>query len=180
MAIRKPEEICHARLTATAWVCIKLGAAVAVGLVGRAVLTLPLPGAASETVFMALTLELLPSLVAGIVLCGILAAIMSTAYLILHVMASALSEDVYLPLIWPLATGQELLLVSRIAELIIAGLALLLALIPECFVVSLVAYAWAGFGAAFGPAELASRFWRRPTRNGALAGIIMDGLTVLV
>ena len=180
MAIRKPEEIRNARLVATAWVCLTLGAAVTVGLVGRAVLTQPLPGTASETVFMVMTLDLLPSLLAGIVLCGILAAIMSTASSILLVTASALSEDVYLPLIRPRASELELLWVSRIAVLIIAGLALLLALNPESFVFSLVAYAWAGFGAAFGPAVLASLFWRRTTRNGILAGIIVGGLTVLV
>ena len=180
MAIKKPEEIRSARMIAMSWVVISLGAAVAVGLVGRAFLNPPLAGAAAETVFMVMTMDIFTSFLAGIILCGILAAIMSTASSILLVSASALSQDVYFPFLRPGAQDRELLWVSRFSVLVIAGLALVLATDPGSFVFSIVAYAWAGFGAAFGPALLACLFWKRTTRNGVLAGILVGGLTVIV
>jgi len=180
MAIKKPDDIRDARRIAMVWVILSLAAAVAVGLVGRVLVHPSLSGAATETIFMVLTVDLFSAFLAGIILCGILAAIMSTASSILLVTASALSQDVYFPLIHPGATDRELLWVSRISVLLIAGFALLLGLDPDSFVFTLVAYAWAGFGAAFGPALLASLFWKRTTKNGILAGILTGGLTVLV
>ncbi len=180
MAIKKPEEIRDARVIALVWVILSLTAAVAIGLIGRVAISGQLSGAASETVFMVMTVDTFSVFLAGIVLCGILAAIMSTASSILLVTASALSQDVYFPLIRPQATNGELLWVSRFSVLLIAGIALVLGLDPDSFVFSLVAYAWAGFGAAFGPALLATLFWRRTTRNGVLAGIIVGGLTVII
>nr|WP_320160721.1 sodium/proline symporter PutP [uncultured Methanoregula sp.] len=180
MAIKKPEEIRDARGIAMVWVILSLGAAVAIGLIGRVLIYPPLSGAATETVFMVLTVQTFSAFLAGIILCGILAAIMSTASSILLVTGSALSRDVYFPLIRPQAADRELLWVSRLSVLLIAGLALMLGLDPDSFVFSLVAYAWAGFGAAFGPALLAALFWKRTTREGVLAGILVGGITVLV
>lgn len=180
MAIRRPEEIRDARRIAMVWVILSLSAAVAIGIVGRVFLAQPLDGAAAETVFMVMTMETFTAFLAGIILCGILAAIMSTASSILLVTASALSQDVYFPFFRPGAQDLELLWVSRFSVLVIAGLALLLGLNPDSQVFSIVAYAWAGFGAAFGPALIACLFWRRTTRNGVLAGILVGGLTVLV
>jgi len=179
MAIKKPEEIRDARRIAMVWVILSLGAAVAIGLVGRVFVSPPLEGAAAETVFMVMTMDTFTAFLTGIILCGILAAVMSTASSILLVAASALSQDVYYPLIRPGATDRELLWVSRISVLLIAVIALLLGLDPDSIVFSIVAYAWAGFGAAFGPALLASLFWKRATRNGVLAGILTGGLTVI-
>ncbi|MDO9326671.1 MAG: sodium/proline symporter, partial [Methanoregula sp.] len=180
MAIKKPEEIRDARRIAMVWVIISLGAAIAIGLIGRVFLNQPLMGSAAETVFMVMTMDTFSAFLAGIILCGILAAVMSTASSILLVTASALSQDVYFPFIRPRAEDRELLWVSRFSVLLIAGLALLLALNPDSIVFSIVAYAWAGFGAAFGPALLACLFWKRATRNGVLAGILVGGITVLI
>jgi sodium/proline symporter len=180
MAIRKPEEIRDARRIAMVWVILSLCAAVAIGIVGRAYLYPPLEGAAAETVFMAMTMETFSAFLAGIILCGILAAVMSTASSILLVTASALSQDVYFPFFRPGAQDRELLWVSRFSVLLVAGFALLLGLDPGSVVFSIVAYAWAGFGAAFGPALLMSLFWKRTTRNGVLAGILTGGFTVLI
>jgi len=179
MAIRKPEEIRDARRIAMGWVIISLAAAVATGIVGRVFLSRPLEGPAAETVFMVMTMDTFTAFLAGIILCGILAAIMSTASSILLVAASALSEDVYFPFMRPGAQERELLWVSRLSVLLIAGLALLLGMNPDSQVFSIVAYAWAGFGAAFGPALIACLFWRGATRDGVLAGIITGGLTVI-
>jgi len=180
MAIRKPEEIRDARRIAMVWVIVSLSAAIAVGIIGRAFLSQPLEGPAAETIFMVMTMDMFTAFLAGIILCGILAAIMSTASSILLVTASALSQDVYFPFLRPRAKERELLWVSRFSVLLIAGLALLLGLSPESRVFSIVAYAWAGFGAAFGPALIASLFWKRTTLEGVLAGIITGGLTVIL
>jgi sodium/proline symporter len=129
---------------------------------------------------MVMTMDTFTAFLAGIILCGILAAIMSTASSILLVTASALSQDLYFPFLRPAAQERELLWVSRLSVLLIAGLALLLGLDPESRVFSIVAYAWAGFGAAFGPALIACLFWKRATREGVLAGILTGGLTVIL
>lgn len=180
MAIRKPEEIRDARRIAMTWVIISLSAAIAVGIIGRAFLSQPLEGSAAETIFMVMTMDMFTAFLAGLILCGILAAIMSTASSILLVTASALSQDVYFAFLRPGARERELLWVSRVSVLLIAFLALLLGMDPESRVFAIVAYAWAGFGAAFGPALIACLFWRRTTREGVLTGIVAGGLTVIL
>jgi sodium/proline symporter len=110
----------------------------------------------------------------------VLAAIMSTASSQLLVAASAVSQDFYRSIIHRDAQQGELIWVSRISVLTIAALAIGFALNPNSFILDMVSYAWAGFGAAFGPALLCALFWRRTTRNGVLAGIIVGGITVLV
>ncbi|MBP2145250.1 sodium/proline symporter [Methanofollis sp. W23] len=180
MAIRKPEEIREARSVAMIWVTISLLAAVAIGLVGRVFLNQPLVGPDAETVFMVMTSEVFFSFLAGIVLCGILAAIMSTASSQLLVSASAVSQDLYKSFFRHEASEKELIWVSRLSVLFVAVLAIFLGLDPESSVFQIVSYAWAGFGATFGPVILMGLFWKRTTRQGALAGIVVGGLTVLV
>jgi sodium/proline symporter len=118
--------------------------------------------------------------IAGICLAAILAAIMSTADSQLLVASSAFTEDLYRALLRRGAGDRELVLTGRVAVLCVAGTAFVLALDPESKVLDLVAYAWAGFGAAFGPALLLALHWRRMTRAGALAGILVGGVTVVV
>ena len=180
MAIRKPRDIGAARLIAMVWVCVALVAATLVGLVGIGLVSEPLQGAASETVFMVLARLLFHPVVAGICLAGILAAVMSTADSQLLVASSAVSEDFYKGLWRPNAGQGELLWVGRLAVVGISLVAFYLARDPDSKVLDLVAYAWAGFGAAFGPAIVLSLYWDAMTRNGALAGIISGGLTVIV
>ena len=117
---------------------------------------------------------------AGVLLAAVLAAIMSTADSQLLVSSSALAEDFYKALFRREASQRELVLVGRVAVVVIALLAFALALQPDSKVLELVAYAWAGFGAAFGPAIILSLFWQRMNSWGALAGIVVGGLTVVV
>jgi len=149
-------------------------------MVGRVFLTTPLEGTESETVFLVMTNTMFPPVVAGLILSAVLAAIMSTASSQLLVAASAFAQDFYRTLLRKDAEQKELVWISRASVLVIASLAIFLGLNPNNFILDMVAYAWAGFGAAFGPALLMSLFWRRTTRNGVLAGIITGGVTVLV
>lgn len=180
MAIEKPGEIKEARAVAMVWVIISLLAAVAIGIIGRVFLDQPLVGADSETVFMVMTGEVFFSFLAGIIFCGILAAIMSTASSQLLVSASAVSQDLYKTYLKSDASDRQLIWISRFSVLLVAILAIVLAIDPNSFVFNIVSYAWAGFGAAFGPIVIMALFWKRTNLQGALAGIIVGGLTVLI
>lgn len=162
------------------WVVISLTAAVCVGMVGSVYLTTPLNGTNSETVFLVMTDHLFSPFWAGIVLSAVLAAIMSTASAQLLVGASAVAQDLYKQFIHKDINPRELVLVTRLSVIGIALIAIALGLDPNNSILNIVAYAWAGFGATFGPALLFSLFWRRTTRNGILAGMIIGGITVLV
>ncbi|MFN3579455.1 MAG: sodium/proline symporter PutP [Pseudomonas sp.] len=168
-----------ARRIAVIWTAICLVAALLVGWVGVGYLGEAGIGDA-ETVFLALIQAMMHPVVAGILLAAVLAAIMSTADSQLLVSSSALAEDFYKALFRRDATQSELVWVGRFAVVGIAILALMFAFNPESTVLGLVSYAWAGFGAAFGPAIILSLFWKRMNRNGALAGIIVGGLTVVI
>lgn len=118
--------------------------------------------------------------VAGILLAAILAAIMSTADSQLLVSSSALAEDFYKQVFNKDATQKQVVLVGRVAVIGLSIIALLLALNPDSSVLGLVSYAWAGFGAAFGPTLVLSLYWSAMNRKGALAGVVVGGLTVVV
>lgn len=180
MAIRRVEEMNTARRVAMGWVIVVLVAAAVVGMTGLLVLDEPLVGADSEKVFIFMSTRLFHPVIAGICLSGILAAVMSTASAQLLVSSSAFAEDFYRGLVRPQAGARELLWVGRGAVLAIAMVAFLLGLDPQSKVLLLVSWAWAGFGAAFGPAIILSLYWERMSRNGALAGILVGGLTVIV
>lgn len=180
MAINSSREIKQATRIAMTWVIISLGASVLVGMVGRVFLIPELAGSDAEKVFMVMTDALFSPFVAGLILSAVLAAIMSTASAQLLVAASAFSQDFYKAVVHQDAKDQELVWISRAAILGIAAVAVLMGLNPDNLILSMVAYAWAGFGSAFGPALLFSLFWRRTTRNGVLAGVILGGLTVLI
>jgi sodium/proline symporter len=180
MAIRDPGEMPVARRVAMGWVVVVLVAAIFVGLTGALLLDPPLAGPDSEKVFIQMSGKYLHPVLAGICMSGILAAIMSTASAQLLVASSAFAEDFYKGLFRRDPGRLELLWVGRGTVLVIAVLAYVLALNPDNKVLDLVAWAWAGFGAAFGPAIVLSLYWDRMTRNGALAGILVGGLTVIL
>lgn len=180
MAVKSTAEIPQATRIAMTWVILSLAAAVAVGMVGTVYLTTPLAGTDSEKVFLIMTNNLFPPIIAGIVLSAVLAAIMSTASSQLLVAASAFAQDFYKTLLRKDATQTELVWISRASVLIIASIAVYLGFNPDSFILDMVAYAWAGFGAAFGPAVLMSLFWKRTTKIGVIAGIIVGGMTVLI
>ncbi len=180
MAIRDASEMPTARRVAMGWVVVVLAAAIVVGMAGILVLDPPLAGTDSEKVFVVMSATFLHPVLAGICMSGILAAIMSTASAQLLVASSAFAQDFYKGLFRHDPGRVELLWVGRGTVLVIAALAYALAFNPDNKVLDLVAWAWAGFGAAFGPAIVLSLYWRGMTRNGALAGIVVGGLTVIL
>lgn len=180
MAARSARHIVVARRVAMVWVVVVLIAAVLVGLAGRLVLTEPLRGTDTEKVFIVMSTLFLHPALAGFCLAGVMAAIMSTASAQLLVASSAFAQDFYGSLFRPTASSRELLWAGRLSVLAIAALAFALGLDPESKVLALVAWAWAGFGAAFGPAVVLSLYWSGMTRAGALAGILVGGVTVLL
>ena len=179
MAVKSTAEIPQATRIAMTWVILSLAAAVAVGMVGTVYLNETLSGTDAEKVFLVMTNNLFPPIIAGIVLSAVLAAIMSTASSQLLVAASAFAQDFYKTLLRQDASQAELVWISRASVLIIASIAVYLGFNPDSFILDMVAYAWAGFGAAFGPAILMSLFWKYTTRNGVIAGIIVGGVTTL-
>lgn len=179
-AVRRPQDIAGARRIAVCWSALTMAGAVGVGFAGIAVQQPPLQGAETEKIFMLLVQALFHPLMAGVLLAAILAAIMSTADSQLLVCSSALTEDFYKALFRPGAGARELVWVGRGTVVLMAALAFVLALDPESKVLDLVAYAWAGFGAAFGPALILALYWPRMTGPGALAGIVSGGATVVL
>ena len=179
MAIDSEAHIPRARRIALAWTALSLAAAVFVGLCGVARFGAGgIPDA--EKVFIRLIQALFHPVPAGICLAAILAAIMSTADSQLLVCTSVITEDIYRTFLKRDATEPELVRVGRLSVVVIAGVACALALSPDTGVMALVSYAWAGFGAAFGPAILLSLYWRRMTAAAAVAGILGGGLTVVI
>ncbi|MFI0456531.1 MAG: sodium/proline symporter PutP [Candidatus Thiodiazotropha endolucinida] len=177
-AIKQSDFVPKAQRIAVSWVFITLTAATLSGLVGIPIFETPLEDA--EKVFIHLVDLLFHPLVAGVCLAAILAAIMSTADSQLLVSSSTFTGDLYRLLLRKRASEAELVIVGRFAVLSIALIAFLLALDRESRVLDLVSYAWAGFGAAFGPAVLLSLYWKGMNRWGALAGILSGGLTVVL
>jgi sodium/proline symporter len=180
MAAQSAHHIIMARRVAMGWVVVVLLAAVIVGLTGLLVLPERLVGPDSEKVFILMSTTLFHPAIAGICLAGVMAAIMSTAAAQLLVASSAFAQDFYKGIFRRRAGGRELLWIGRAAVLAIAILAFIIGLDPNSKVLDLVSWAWAGFGAAFGPAVVLSLYWPRMTRAGALAGIVAGGLTVIL
>ena len=188
MAVKNQKELNKSKGIAIVWVVISLAMAVVIGVVGRAYLfpeVLGADGGSTETVFIEMikrmfTQDLRVPIVAGLFLCGILAAIMSTADSQLLVTASSMSEDIYKGIVKKDASEQSVMKMSKITVIGVALLAYLIAWDPNSSIMGLVSNAWAGLGAAFGPIVLMSLFWRRCNLQGAVAGIISGGLTVII
>lgn len=179
-AIRSVTEVGPARRIAVSWAAVTLTGAVLTGLGGNLALNTPLVGDDRETVFIELVNLLFHPIIAGICLAAILAAVMSTADSQLLVSSSTFTEDLYRKSLHRKASPRELVAVGRGAVVALASLAFVMALDPEAMILDLVGYAWAGFGAAFGPVLILSLYWPRMTRRGALAGILTGGTTVVV
>ncbi|GGI12765.1 sodium/proline symporter PutP [Gottfriedia solisilvae] len=181
MAISTVKELKPARRIGMSWMIFTIVGAIFTGLIGIAYisvnnLTLEDP----ETIFIYFSEVLFHPLITGFLLSAILAAIMSTISSQLLVTASALTEDLYRIFGKKNASDKDLVRIGRFAVLIVAIVSLLLSLTPNDTILNLVGNAWAGFGAAFGPAILLSLFWKRMTRWGALAGMIVGALTVMI
>lgn len=189
MAIKTTEEIPKARLYGMSWMTISIVGAILVGLVGipyfaeTPLITSEIDH--SEKVFIFFADVLFNPWVSGILLAAILSAIMSTIDSQLLVSSSALAEDFYKALFRKNASDKELVWIGRAGVVLIALISVALAYSgnPEkggASVLDLVSYAWAGFGAAFGPVIIMALYWKRMNRNGALAGMITGAVTVVV
>ncbi len=186
MAIRSVKDLPTARRINMTWMFGGLIGAIATGYIGAAWFAQDAYALKdSETVFIMLSRILFHPLIYGFILAAILAAIMSTISSQLLVTSSSLAEDLYHTVKKGSYSGdaeavsqKELVTVSRIAVVLVAVVAGLLAMNPESSILGLVSNAWAGFGAAFGPVILLSLLWKRTTRQGALAGMVVGALTV--
>ncbi|MDT7524850.1 sodium/proline symporter PutP [Pseudidiomarina sp. GXY010] len=180
MAIRSVKDIPTARRIGISWMFVSIIGAMVTGFVGIAYVTetkMVLNDA--ETIFIIFSQFLFHPLISGFLLAAILAAIMSTISSQLLVTSSSLTEDFYKAFLRRDASDKELVTVGRISVLLVSLVAIALAWDPENTILGLVANAWAGFGAAFGPVIIMSLFWRRMNRHGALAGMLVGAGTVL-
>ena len=198
MGCRSNKEIKTARRVGISWMIISYIGTVIIGALGTAYLfnkgillgaqpeeisirgLKALGAGTQEAVFSETMLKMFPTFIAGIFLCGILAAAMSTADSQLLSASSAIGQDIYKGIIKKDASDKKVLLVSRISVLIIAIVGLLLALNPDSSIFGLVSYAWAGFGGTFGPLIILALYWKGTTSKGAIAGLICGGVTVVI
>ena len=189
MAIRDESELKLSRRIASIWVVISMSIAVCIGMIGYTVSAngkIPLlEGSNAETVIVRITgflasYGILPAIVAGMILAGILAATMSTADSQLLAASSAFSENLVQDVFGIKLTAKQTMKIARLTVISIAIIAVFLAHDPNSSVFAIVSFAWAGFGATFGPAILFSLFWKRSNRQGILAGLITGGVMVFV
>lgn len=177
-AIRNPDEIKVARRVGVTWTAICLAFSCFVAILGRAYFSDGL--ANPENVFIQLTDSMLPAIVAALIYSALLAAIMSTADSQLLVASSAICNDLYKSFTKNNPSDRSLMNMSRAVVVGIAVIGALLALDRNGAIMDLVSYAWAGFGAAFGPVVLLSLLWKRANKEGALAGMIVGFITIIV
>ncbi len=185
MAAESAKTMVNARRIGMTWMVLCLAGAMLVGYFGIAYFAVHPDQAGavkanSETVFITLSSILFNPWIAGILLSAILAAVMSTLSCQLLVCSSALTEDFYKSFFRPQASQNELVWFGRAMVFLVAVIAIVIASDPNSRVLGLVGYAWAGFGAAFGPVVLFSLCWPRMTRNGALAGMLVGAITVVI
>ena len=189
MAIEDEEKLKLSRRVATGWVVISLAVAVLIGIIGLAMTAagelIPLEGSASETIIVKIASLMsqhgvLPALLAGTILAGILASTMSTADSQLLAASSSVSSDLLGDFLKKKTGKKGSMFADRITLLIIALIAVFLARDPNSSVFNIVSFAWAGFGAVFGPVVLFALFWKRSNWQGALAGMISGGAMVFI
>ena len=178
MAIRKEEELKRSRRIAMVWVAISLAVAVFIGIVGRTLFPV-LPGegvyttaSTAENIFIILSESYLPPLLAGFVMAGILAATISSSDSYLLIAASAFAKNVFHGVCKKNASEKQVMWVTRITLLVLALVGIVMALDENSVIFNIVSFAWAGFGATFGPLMLFSLFWKRTNRAGAIAGMV--------
>lgn len=181
MAIKSPNELKSARRIGISWMTIGLLGAVASGLTGLVYFTEHnSPLSDPETVFLHLGDILFHPFITGIILAAVLAAVMSTISSQLLVCSSSITKDFYLTFFNKEASTKKQMLIGRLSVLVVAAFATILAYLPNKTILDIVGQAWAGFGASFGPAILLSLYWKRMTKWGALSGMIVGGLTVII
>ena len=181
MAIRRENELKASRRIAMVWVVISLAVAVFIGIVGRQLFPVAhLTKSSAESIFITLATSSLPAIIAGFVMAGILAATISSSDSYLLIAASALSKNIYQGAVKKKASDKQVMLISRITLVVLTLIAALIALDENSIIFSIVSFAWAGFGATFGPLVIFSLFWKRINKMGAIAGMIGGGAMVFI
>lgn len=183
MAIRDGREIKRSRRIATVWVFVSLAAAVFIGLIGRSLFPVSEvlnSKAGAENVFIEMSRTYFPAILAGLVMAGILAATISSSDSYLLIASSAFSKNLWGGVIRKKASDKEVMWVSRIVLFTIALIGMVLAWNENSVIFTLVSFAWAGFGATFGPVIIFSLFWKRMTKAGTIAGMVTGGVMVFV
>jgi len=187
MAIEEEKKLKLSRRVATSWVVISMAVAIIIGLVGNAMTSAGVLEnlADSETIIVRIASLIsqfgpLPALLAGVILAGILAATMSTADSQLLATSSSVSQDLGNDFLKRDFSGKRGMIVARAVMVGISLIAAFLARDPDSSVFRVVSFAWAGFGAAFGPVMLMALFWKRSNKWGALAGMVVGGVMVFV
>ena len=181
MAIRKATDIKQSRRIAIIWCFISLIAAIGIGIIGRSLFpSRLLTQSSSESIFVIMSTDFFVPLIVGLIMAGILAATISSSDSYLLIAASAFSKNIYHGILKKDATDKQVLYMSRITLIVIAIIAAIIALDENSVIFSVVSFAWAGFGATFGPIMLFSLFWKRTTRAAAIAGIVTGGSMVFI
>ena len=189
MAARKEEDLTFSRRIASVWVVISMGVAILIGVVGLGMSHVgaieTLEGSASETVLVKIATllsqnNLLCAVIAGVILAGVLAATMSTADSQLLAAASSITEDLLSSSFGIKFTAKTQMFVARVSVIVISLFGMVIAWNPDSSVFKIVSFAWAGFGAAFGPVVLLALFWKRSNLQGAIAGMISGGVMIFV
>ena len=184
MAIRNASEIKRSRIIASSWCFISLAAAVLIGIIGRTLL--PAHEAlntksGAESILIVMSTEYLPLIVAGLIMAGILAATISSSDSYLLIASSSVSVNIFKGIIKKeKTTDKQVMWISRVTLLVIALIGVIIAWKEDSVIFGLVSFAWAGFGATFGPLMLFSLFWKRTTRTGAICGMLAGGISVFV
>jgi len=193
MAIEDSEKLKLSRRIATVWVFISMGIAILIGYIGLTFAVnhgyivdgMAAEGFDAERIIIYMSdkiadIDSFAAIIAGVILAGILAATMSTADSQLLAAASSVSENIIKRFVWKDIPAKKQMWIARLSVAVISVIALVLAWNPDSSVFRIVSFAWAGFGAAFGPVMLFALFWRRTTRQGALAGMISGGAMVFI
>jgi len=181
MAIRDEAELTRSRRIATVWVVISLAIAVFIGIVGRYLYPTALGTASeAENIFIVMATDLMPPLLAGLAMAGILAATISSSDSYLLIAASAFAKNIFQGLIKKNASDKQVMWVSRITLLAVALIAMIIAMDEDSIIFTIVSFAWAGFGATFGPLMVFSLFWKRVNRAGAIAGMVGGAAMVFI
>ena len=181
MGIRSTSELTRSRRVACIWLFISMSAAVFIGIVGRSVPGLQyLSNADAENIFIDTATAFLPPILAGFACAGILAASISSSDSYLLISTSALAENIYHGIFKKSASDKEVMWVSRIAMTAITIISMIIAWDQNSTIFGITSFAWAGFGATFGPLMLFSLFWKRTSYAGAICGMLSGGIMVFV
>ena len=190
MAIEDEKKLKTSRRVASVWVVISMGVAVLIGVIGYSLMQNGIIGPyadapAAETIIVDIanflsTYGFVPAITAGIILAGILASTMSTADSQLLAAASSVSQNLIVEAFKVKVSTKTNMIIARVSVVVISIIAIFIAADPNSSVFGIVSFAWAGFGAAFGPVILCALFWKRTNMQGAIAGMISGGVTIFI